>query len=62
MRSKIENENNSALTQTNSPETDNKTVVVEKNFRFIVTNNIRNAWLDELYDNSPDDAKQPTFH
>ena len=62
MRSKIENENNSALPQSNFPETENKTIVVKKNFRFIVTNNIRNAWLDELYEDSPDDAKRPTFH
>ncbi len=63
MRSKLKNENNLATAQANFPETENKTIVVGKNFRFIVTNNIRNAWLDELYDNSPEDeAKQPTFH
>ena len=62
MRSKIKNEKKSALPQTTAPETENKTKGVDKSFRFIVTNNIRNAWLEELYENITDDAKQPTFH
>jgi hypothetical protein len=32
------------------------------NFRFIVTRNTRNAWIDDMYQSTIGHADYPTFH
>ena len=33
-----------------------------RDFRFVVTRNTRNAWMDDLYEITPENGSMATFH
>lgn len=61
-------DSSSKINKQENPTSESAPKVVESNdtfthdMRFVVTRNTRNAWMDELYERTPENGSTPVFH